>query len=230
MYMQLEQGLGYCFQDKRLLENALTHSSYANERRDGRSSNERLEFLGDSILGFVVADFLFRRYPDKPEGDLTRIRADLVCERNLARAAGTIRLGNFLLLGHGEEHGGGRTRDSIVADAMESVLAASYLDGGFQAAKGIIDRLILSDLPTGRPGNFDYKTMFQELVQREKDQVIHYELTGESGPDHDKVFAVEVLVNGSVVGVGQGRSKKRAEQAAAEQAVRKLFPAEYAQK
>lgn len=230
MYTQLEQGLGYRFCDKRLLENALTHSSYANERRDGRHSNERLEFLGDSILGFVVADFLYRRYPDKPEGDLTRIRADLVCERNLARVAGTIRLGNFLLLGHGEEHGGGRTRDSIVADAMESVLAASYLDGGFQAAKGIIERLILSDLPTGRPGNFDYKTMLQELVQREKDQVIHYELTGESGPDHDKLFAVEVLRNGSVVGVGKGRSKKRAEQAAAEQAIRKLFPAEYAKK
>ena len=227
MYQQLEKGLGYVFRDKSLLENALTHSSYANERRDGRSSNERLEFLGDSVLGFVVADFLFRSNPDKPEGDLTRIRADLVCERNLAKAAGTIRLGEFLLLGHGEDHGGGRTRDSIVSDAMESVIAAAYLDGGFQAAKGIIDRLILTDIPKGRPGNFDYKTMFQELVQREKDQVIHYELTGQSGPDHDKVFEVDVLLNGTVVGHGQGRSKKKAEQAAAEQAVAKLFPREY---
>lgn len=227
MFTELEQGLGYVFQNKSLLENALTHSSYANERRDGRSSNERLEFLGDSILGFVVADFLFRRYPDKPEGDLTRIRADLVCERNLAKAAGTIRLGEFLLLGHGEDHGGGRTRDSIVSDAMESVLAAAYLDGGFQAAKGIIDRLILAHLPTGRPGNFDYKTMFQELVQREKDQVISYALIGESGPDHDKRFDVEVCLNGQVVGVGQGKSKKRAEQAAADQAIAKLFPKEY---
>lgn len=227
MYQQLEKGLGYVFRDKSLLENALTHSSYANERRDGRSSNERLEFLGDSVLGFVVADFLFRSNPDKPEGDLTRIRADLVCERNLAKAAGTIRLGEFLLLGHGEDHGGGRTRDSIVSDAMESVIAAAYLDGGFQAAKGIIDRLILTDIPKGRPGNFDYKTMFQELVQREKDQVIHYELTGQSGPDHDKVFEVDVLLNGMVVGHGQGRSKKKAEQAAAEQAVAKLFPREY---
>lgn len=229
MYAELEKGLGYTFRDRSLLENALTHSSYANERRDGRSSNERLEFLGDSILGFVVADFLYKGNPDKPEGDLTRIRADLVCERNLAKAAGTIRLGEFLLLGHGEAHGGGRMRDSIVSDAMESVIAAAYLDGGFQAAKGIIDRLILSDIPKGRPGNFDYKTMFQELVQREKDQVILYELTGQTGPDHDKVFEVDVRLNGAVVGHGTGRSKKKAEQAAAEQAVAALFPKEYAQ-
>lgn len=229
MYTELEQGLGYTFRDKKLLENALCHSSYANECRDGRSSNERLEFLGDSILGFVVAGFLYQRYPDKPEGDLTRIRADLVCERNLAKCAGTIRLGEFLLLGHGEEHGGGRTRDSIVSDAMESVLAAAYLDGGFDAAKGIIDRLILADLPKGRPGNFDYKTMLQELVQREKNQVLHYELIGQSGPDHDKVFTVEVQRNGQVVGSGQGHSKKKAEQAAAQQAVASLFPQEYAQ-
>jgi ribonuclease-3 len=145
----------------------------------------------------------------------------------LAKAAANVQLGAFLLLGHGEDHGGGRKRDSIVSDAMESVIAAAYLDGGFEAAKGIIDRLILTDLPTGRPGNFDYKTMFQELVQREKDQVIHYELTGQSGPDHDKVFEVDVLLNGKIAGHGQGRSKKKAEQAAAEQAVAKLFPKEY---
>lgn len=227
MYQELESGLGYVFQDKKLLENALTHSSYANERRGGRTSNERLEFLGDSILGFVVADHLYHANPDKPEGDLTRIRADLVCERNLAKAAGTIRLGEFLLLGHGEDHGGGRKRDSIVSDAMESVIAAAYLDGGFEAAKGIIERLILTDIPKGRPGNFDYKTMFQELVQREKDQVISYELIGEEGPDHDKVFLVQVRRNGQIVGSGSGRSKKKAEQAAAEQAIAKLFPKEY---
>ena len=155
MYKELEKGLGYSFQDPKLLENALTHSSYANERRDGRTDNERLEFLGDSILGFVTADFLYERFPRQPEGDLTRIRADLVCERNLARCAAKVDLGKFLLLGHGEDHGGGRRRDSIVSDAMESVLAAAYLDGGFEAAKGIIHRLILSDLPKGRPGNFD---------------------------------------------------------------------------
>ena len=227
MLTKLEQGLGYTFRNKALLENALTHSSYANENRERHlPDNERLEFLGDSILGFVVAEYLYRNFPDKPEGELTRIRADLVCERNLAEAAATIELGSYLLLGHGEEQGGGRKRDSIVSDAMESVIAASFMDGGFAAAKEIIDRLILSDIPKGRPRNFDYKTAFQELVQRKKDQQIHYELTGESGPDHDKHFEVEVLLNGRAVGRGVGSSKKRAEQAAAEAAIEALFPGE----
>ena len=227
MLTKLEQGLGYTFRNKALLENALTHSSYANENRERHlPDNERLEFLGDSILGFVVADYLYRNFPDKPEGELTRIRADLVCERNLAEAAATIELGSYLLLGHGEEQGGGRKRDSIVSDAMESVIAASFMDGGFAAAKEIIDRLILSNIPKGRPRNFDYKTAFQELVQRKKDQQIHYELTGESGPDHDKHFEVEVLLNGRAVGRGVGSSKKRAEQAAAEAAIEALFPGE----
>ena len=177
-------------------------------------------------MGFVVADYLYRNFPDKPEGELTRIRADLVCEKNLARAAGTIKLGSFLLLGHGEEQGGGRKRDSIVSDAMESVIAASYMDGGFSAAKEIIDRLILSDVPAGKPHNFDYKTALQELVQRKKDQVLRYELTGESGPDHDKKFEVEVLLNGKPCGNGSGSSKKRAEQAAAAAAIDALFPGE----
>ena len=227
MLTKLEQGLGYTFRNKALLENALTHSSYANENRERHlPDNERLEFLGDSILGFVVAEYLYRNFPDKPEGELTRIRADLVCERNLAEAAATIELGSYLLLGHGEEQGGGRKRDSIVSDAMESVIAASFMDGGFAAAKEIIDRLILSNIPKGRPRNFDYKTAFQELVQRKKDQQIHYELTGESGPDHDKHFEVEVLLNGKAVGQGVGSSKKRAEQAAAEAAIEALFPGE----
>lgn len=227
MLTKLEQGLGYTFRNKTLLENALTHSSYANENRERHlPDNERLEFLGDSILGFVVAEYLYRNFPDKPEGELTRIRADLVCERNLAEAAATIELGSYLLLGHGEELGGGRKRDSIVSDAMESVIAASFMDGGFAAAKEIIDRLILSNIPKGRPRNFDYKTAFQELVQRKKDQQIHYELTGESGPDHDKHFEVEVLLNGKAVGHGVGSSKKRAEQAAAEAAIEALFPGE----
>ena len=223
----LEARLGYTFRDRSLLENALMHSSYANENRERHlPDNERLEFLGDSILGFVVAEYLYRNFPDKPEGELTRIRADLVCERNLAEAAATIELGSYLLLGHGEEQGGGRKRDSIVSDAMESVIAASFMDGGFAAAKEIIDRLILSNIPKGRPRNFDYKTAFQELVQRKKDQQIHYELTGESGPDHDKHFEVEVLLNGKAVGHGVGSSKKRAEQAAAEAAIEALFPGE----
>ena len=227
MLTKLEQGLGYTFRNKALLENALTHSSYANENRERHiPDNERLEFLGDSILGFVVADYLYRNFPDKPEGELTRIRADLVCERNLAEAAATIELGTFLKLGHGEEQSGGRTRDSIVSDAMESVIAASFMDGGFAAAKEIIDRLILSNIPKGRPRNFDYKTALQELVQRKKDQQLHYALVGESGPDHDKHFEVEVQLNGKAVGRGVGSSKKRAEQAAAEAAIEALFPGE----
>ena len=227
MLTKLEQGLGYTFRNKALLENALTHSSYANENRERHlPDNERLEFLGDSILGFVVAEYLYRNFPDKPEGELTRIRADLVCERNLAEAAATVELGSYLLLGHGEEQGGGRKRDSIVSDAMESVIAASFMDGGFAAAEEIIDRLILSNIPKGRPRNFDYKTAFQELVQRKKDQVLRYELIGESGPDHDKKFDVEVLLNGKPCGKGTGSSKKRAEQAAAAAAIDALFPGE----
>ncbi len=222
---ELENGLGYAFTDRALLVNALTHSSYANENRDrGIRDNERLEFLGDSILGFVVAEYLYRHFPGHPEGELTRVRADLVCETNLARQAETIRLGEFLLLGHGEEQGGGRKRASIVSDAMESVIAAAYMDGGFSAAKGIIDRLILRDVSMTKPHNFDYKTALQELVQRKKDQVLQYELTGESGPDHDKHFAVEVRLNGRTVGCGTGSSKKRAEQAAADDAIARLFP------
>lgn len=222
---ELEKGLGYVFTDRSLLENALTHSSYANENRErGIRDNERLEFLGDAILGFVVAEYLYRNFPGHPEGELTRVRADLVCETNLARQAATIRLGEFLRLGHGEEQGGGRKRASIVSDAMESVIAAAYMDGGFAAAKGIIDRLILRDVSMTRPHNYDYKTALQELVQRKKDQLLQYELTGECGPDHDKQFTVEVRLNGRAVGAGVGSSKKRAEQAAAEDAIARLFP------
>ncbi len=225
MLSDLERELGYTFREKRLLENALTHSSYANEKwKNSLASNERLEFLGDSILGFVVAEYMYRKYPDHPEGDLTRMRADLVCETSLAQVAARLDLGAYLLLGHGEEQGGGRTRNSITADAVESVIAAAYLDGGFQAAKGIVDRLILSDVPKGRPRNFDFKTALQELVQRRKNQVLAYTLLEESGPDHDKTFRVEVTLNGEVVGMGTGSSKKRAEQAAAEMAVDRLFP------
>ena len=227
MLSDLEQALGYRFQDRALLENALTHSSYANEKwKNGLRSNERLEFLGDSILGFVVAEYLYRSCPDHPEGDLTRMRADLVCEASLAHVAEHLGLGTYLLLGHGEEQGGGRTRSSINADAVESVIAAAYLDGGYPAAKGIIDRLILKEVPKGHPRNCDFKTALQELVQRKKNQLLAYTLLEESGPDHDKTFRVEVTLNGQVVGIGTGSSKKRAEQAAAEMALHKLFPTE----
>ena len=223
MLSELEAGLGYTFRDKSILENALTHSSYANENRErGLRDNERLEFLGDSILGFVVADYLYRSFPDRPEGELTRIRADLVCEKNLARAAGTISLGSFLLLGHGEEQGGGRKRDSIVSDAMESVIAASFMDGGFAAAKEIIDRLILSNIPKGRPRNFDYKTAFQELVQRKSGSTLNYRMVGSDGPDHAKVFEAAALLNGEEFSTGTGHSKKEAEQSAARAALEKL--------
>ena len=223
LYLQLYRILGILPHNISLYKLALMHKSVAHRTAKGRpANNERLEFLGDSILGFVVADYLYRSFPDKPEGELTRIRADLVCEKNLARAAATIRLGSFLLLGHGEEHGGGRKRDSIVSDAMESVIAASYMDGGFSAAKEIIDRLILCDVPAGKPHNFDYKTALQELVQRKKDQVLRYELIGESGPDHDKTSTFEVLLNGAVVGRGEGHSKKEAEQMAACAALERL--------
>ncbi len=224
MLSELEKDLGYHFQDRTLLERALSHSSYANEKwKNALASNERLEFLGDSILGFVVAEYLYRHYPEHPEGDLTRMRADLVCETALARVAEKLRLGSHLLLGRGEEQGGGRGRSSINADAVESVIAASYLDGGFQAAKGIVERLILADEPGERGRSTDFKTALQELVQRKRDQVLSYALLEESGPDHDKTFRVEVMLNGKVVGYGSGTSKKRAEQAAAEAAIGRLF-------
>ena len=221
----LESKLGYTFEDISLLENALTHSSYANEKwKNSLASNERLEFLGDSILGFVVAEYLYRSCPEHPEGDLTRMRADLVCEASLAQIAARLGLGDHLMLGHGEEQGGGRTRSSINADAVESLIAAAYLDGGFQAAKGIIDRLLLAGASLGKPRNIDFKTALQELVQRKKNQTLSYLLLEESGPDHDKTFRVEVTLNGEVVGTGSGSSKKRAEQAAAEVAIERLFP------
>ena len=225
MYEQLQKALSYHFRDQSLLRNALTHSSYANENRSqGVQCNERLEFLGDSVLGFVVANELYRRFPDRPEGEMTRMRADMVCEITLAQAAKAIGLGDELLLGHGEEQGGGRTRPSILADAMESVIAAAYLDGGLEAAEGIIARLILVNIPEQQLRNADWKTMLQELVQQHRGQTLSYHLTGESGPDHDKHFTVEVLRNGERVGAGEGSSKKRAEQAAARSAIEALFP------
>ena len=225
MIKDLETALGYRFRNITLLQRALTHSSYANERfHDGLMSNERLEFLGDSILGMTVADYLYRNYPDRPEGELTRIRADMVCETSLAAIADKVDLGQHLLLGHGEEQSGGRARASILADAVESVIAAAYLDGGMEAARGIIQKFLLTEVPAKKPNNADYKTMFQELVQQKRNQIISYQLTGESGPDHNKSFAVEVQVNGKPVGTGIGSSKKRAEQAAAKAAIVRLFP------
>ena len=225
MISELEQAIGYRFKNITLLQNALAHSSYANERwHDSLKSNERLEFLGDSILGMMVADHLYKNFPDRPEGELTRMRADMVCETSLAQIADRIGLGAHMLLGHGEEQGGGRLRASILADAVESVIAATYLDGGMAAAQAFIQKFVLCNVPVKQLHNADYKTQLQELVQQKKNQVLSYKLTGESGPDHDKHFAVEVSLNGTVVGSGEGTSKKRAEQDAARCAIEKLFP------
>ena len=225
MIKDLEAAIGYKFKNIELLQNALAHSSYANERwHNSLKSNERLEFLGDSILGMCVAEYLYCTFPDRPEGELTRMRADMVCEQTLANVAGRIGLGEHLLLGKGEEQGGGRTRNSILADAVESVIAASFLDGGMGAAKQFIQKFILVEVPVKKLHNVDYKTSLQELVQQKKNQVLSYALVGESGPDHDKHFEVEVSLNGKVVGLGSGSSKKRAEQDAARVAIESLFP------
>ena len=225
MIKDLETAIGYRFKNIQLLQNALTHSSYANERwHNSLLSNERLEFLGDSVLGMLVAEYLFANFPNRPEGELTRMRADMVCEQTLAAAANRIGLGAHLLLGHGEEQGGGRKRNSILADAMESVIAACFLDGGIEAALKVVQQFILVEVPVTKLHNADYKTQLQELVQQKKNQVLSYALVGQSGPDHDKQFDVEVSLNGKVVGKGSGSSKKRAEQDAARSAIEKLFP------
>ena len=222
MLQELEDKIGYHFKDKKYLKTALTHSSYANENKKAGPSNERLEFLGDSILGMVVADHLYRNHPDLPEGELTRTRAALVCEDSLVEVAEALRLGEYLHLGKGEEAGGGRKRPSIQADAVEAVLAAVYLDGGIGSARKIIQQYILCREVEGLTSPRDYKTALQELVQRESGQVLKYRLTGEEGPDHDKRFFVEVDLNGEVAGRGKGHSKKEAEQMAAKAAIAKL--------
>ena len=219
----LEEKIGYQFRSAALLENALTHSSYANEHRDqDLHSNERLEFLGDSILGLVVADHLYRTRPDLPEGDLTRIRAALVCENSLVEVARRLNLGSYLKLGKGELAGGGRERPSIQADAVEAILAAVYLDSGIGQVRKLIHTLILEREDEKAAAGRDYKTALQELVQRESGKTLAYQLVGESGPDHAKVFSMEVLLNGAPIGAGEGRSKKEAEQAAAKAAVTSL--------
>ena len=221
----LEQKLNYTFRDRQLLSEALNHSSYANEHRNAHiRSNERLEFLGDSVLGFVTAEFLFLQHPDLPEGDLTRIRAALVCEQSLHEVAQKLELGKYLKLGKGEEAGGGRTRTSILADATEAVFAAVYLDGGMAAASSLIHRVLLEaeKEEVVEERRKDYKTALQELVQRQANQDLTYRMAGETGPDHNKTFVAEVLLNGELIGTGTGHSKKEAEQDAAGAALAKL--------
>ena len=219
---QLEQKIGYRFRNKKLLRQALTHSSYANKKKLGKlGCNERLEFLGDAVLELISSDVLYARFPQIPEGELTKKRASLVCEPSLAYCARQFGLPEYLLLGRGEDMTGGRMRDSIVSDATEALLGAIYLDGGFERAREFVLKFILNDIER-KQLFYDSKTILQELVQEDGKQPVEYVLTGESGPDHNKQFEVEVRINGIPAGNGAGHTKKAAEQAAAYQALRKI--------
>ena len=218
---EVEKIIHYTFKNKQLLKQALTHSSYANEKKLGKlGCNERLEFLGDAVLELISSDFLYKRFDQVPEGELTKKRASLVCEPSLAYCARQFGLPEFLLLGKGENMTGGRNRDSIVSDATEALLGAIYLDGGFANAKEFVLKFILNDIER-KQLFYDSKTILQEMVQENGIQPIEYVLTEESGPDHDKQFTVEVHINGVAAGKGTGHTKKAAEQAAAYQAIRK---------
>ena len=212
---ELEGKIGYTFKDKTLFKQALTHSSYANEHRhEGLKDNERLEFLGDAVLEIISSEYLFYNYPDMAEGEMTKLRASIVCEPTLALCTHEISLGSYLFLGKGEERTGGRNRDSIVSDAMESVIGAIYLDGGFASAKEFIHKFILKDIEHKKLF-YDSKTILQEIVQAHFKEELSYHLVGEEGPDHDKTFQVELQIGEQVYGIGKGRTKKSAEQEAA---------------
>ncbi len=217
----LEAKLNYKFNNIEFLKKALIHSSYANEVRGNTQSNERLEFLGDSVLSVIVSEHLYQKYPKMPEGELTRIRASLVCEKSLCTLSRELGIGEHLMLGHGEDKNGGRERDSILADAFESVLAAIYLDGGMSAAVNHIMNTVLRDLEHHSDDTFkDYKTTLQEIIQRNPEESVSYILIDETGPDHNKLFTVEVRLNSNVIGTGSGKNKKTAEQMAAKQALK----------
>ena len=212
---QLEKNIGYHFRDKSLLKTAVTHSSYANENRGGLAYNERLEFLGDAVLQLITSEKLFKENPDMPEGRMSKQRAALVCEDALAGYSKEIQLGDFMLLGKGEEATGGRNRPSILADAFEALIGAIFLDGGMDNAKRFVRRF----LDAAHTSLKDYKTLLQEIIQKNPGERLSYVVIGESGPDHDKVFNVEVHLNSNVIGKGTGKSKKQAEQAAAKEAL-----------
>ncbi len=221
----LEQKLGYTFRDKDLLRLALTHSSYANElkaRGMRNECNERLEFFGDSILSLIVSDYLFNRYVANQEGDLTKIRAAVVCEKALARYAVQIELGDYLYLGHGEEINHGRERASITSDAFEAMLAAMYIDSGsIDTVRAFLLPYVVKEIDVVRETSsfVDYKTMLQQIVQQAEGEVLEYVLVGESGPDHKKTFEIEARLNSNVIGRGTASSKRAAEQLAAKQAL-----------
>ena len=212
---ELEKTVGYTFQDPKLLELALTHSSYAHEHYAGkRHDNERLEFLGDAVLELVSSDYLFHNYNEYPEGELTKLRASIVCEQSLAMCAEAISLGKYLRLGNGEDSTGGRLRASITSDAMEALIGAIYLDGGFANAKEFITRFVLNDLENKKLF-YDSKTILQEIVQRDFNEPLSYELLAEEGPDHDKKFRMQAKIGEKAYGVGVGHTKKCAQQLAA---------------
>ena len=217
---EFENIIQYQFKNKQLLTEALSHSSYANEKKKTRNSNERLEFLGDSVLSVIVSQYLFEHFSHLPEGELTKIRASLVCEKSLYNFAQRIRLGDFLLLGKGEEHTGGRERPSILADAFEAVIAAIYLDGGLEAARKHVLKFIPDDIDKKSLTAFsDYKTILQEVIQKNPEEKVEYILADQTGPDHNKAFKVQVCLNSNVIGTGTGKSKKEAEQMAAKEAL-----------
>ena len=221
---ELENTIGYQFQNKAYLERALTHSTYSNESGAANHHlmcNERLEFLGDSVLSIITSEFLFERFKDHPEGDLTRMRADVVCERALAKYAEKISLGDYLLLGKGEDRNGGRSNRSIIADAFEALLAAIYLDSGKAEVARFLLPFIREEIEMLKPGGFfgDFKTRLQQFVQQNEGDFLEYRTVGESGPDHKKVFEVNAMLNGNVIGRGVGSSKRAAEQKAAQDAL-----------
>ena len=214
---EFEKVIGYEFKNKEVIKTALTHSSYANERGHGEC-NERLEFLGDSVLGIVTAEYFYHNLNHLPEGEMTKKRAACACEKSLYKFAKEIDLGKFIYLGKGEENMGGRDRASILADAFEAVIAAIYLDGGLDNARNFVLRFV-KKAANENISLKDYKTELQEIIQKNPDEHLSYVLVGESGPDHDKRFEVEVMLNSNVIGCGIGRSKKLAEQEAARQAL-----------
>lgn len=217
---EFEGIIGYKFNNQRLLYEALSHSSYVNEMKRHGKSNERLEFLGDSVLSIVVSDYLYRHFKHLPEGELTRVRASLVCEKALFEFSNQIRLGDFILLGKGEKRSQGNKRPSILSDAFEALIAAIYLDGGLSAAKRHIMNFMPDEIISEKKdSNDDYKSILQEIIQRNPEENVEYRLVGESGPDHDKKFTVRVMLNSNVIGEGTGKSKKNAEQTAAKEAL-----------
>ena len=217
---ELQKKIGYRFKNKSLLVKSMTHSSYANEKQKiTNGNNERLEFLGDSLLGMSVAILIYGLKPELSEGKMTKLRAELVCERSLADIARELDLGVYLLLGRGEKSAGGQSRPSILSDAFEAMLGAIYLDGGFKPVEKLIVKYFTPLLNNPVKSYKDYKTKLQEVVQEKPGQKLVYEITGEQGPDHEKQFTVDVKINGKIIGTGTGKNKKSAEQAAAKAAL-----------